>query len=345
MLCPEVWKFSTHKKDASFQIGNYDAKAKKSIDRTIQNNSFNQMVSIILPRCETLPEPVEELIKTADFYLIKDLRLSELVRKDFIEAFIKRGRLTGVSLDTGISNDFENKFYITPDGKLRILICKDLYQILGLEGRAVGQTKDRFEITIDLKNNNFPEQPKLYNRIKNALSNPEIEQFDFQLTWESSKIDSNICPSSIAKFFKDSGYKVEQHSIQTQLSRIDNLRIPNGVFADGHIDSVIAHKIAEYFAFIMLECEMDFAEELNSYQPTFNLNFDNQKSKECVVMHCKGLMSSDFVANLLAVLRPPSTDSEFVILNVNSEQVLSHQANTGLAFICLNHRKYFVYTA
>ncbi|XP_055841680.1 ribonuclease P protein subunit p40-like isoform X2 [Episyrphus balteatus] len=339
MLCPEVWKFNANKNNTLYQTGNYDSKGKKALDKTLQNKFFNRMVSIILPECESIPEPIQQLIKTADYYLVRNLRLCELVRKDFVEAFIKRGRLTGILLQSGIFSESENKVYVTPDGKLNIVICKDLYQSLGLEGRPIGHTKERFEITIDLKNNNFVEQPKLHNRIKNALSNSEIERFDFQLTWES--IDSSICPSSIAKFFKDIGYNVEQHSIQTQLAQKYNLKIPNEAFSKS--DSKIAYQVAEYFGFIMLECDMNSAEELNSYCPSFNLNFDGQQTMGCIILHCKGLMSSDFVSNLFDALRLSSDVSKSVIFNINGEQFPTKR-NTEQTFVWLKDNKYLFFT-
>lgn len=344
MLCPEVWNFNSPKTNSYHQFGNYNDKTKKTLDKAIKNSFFNQMVSIILPGFEAIPKSLENLIETSDYYLVKNLSLNELIRKDFVEAFVKRGKFTGISIKIDCADYFEDIVYLTPDGKLNLIVHKDFYQTLGLEGRSVGKSKERFEITIDLKNNNFIEQPKLYNRIKNALSNPDIGTFDFQLTWQS--IDSTICPSSIAKFFKDIGYKVEQHGIEIKMMRTKNtLTIPNEIVSKNQIDSFTAHQVADYLAFIMLECDTDSGIELNSYCPSLNLNIENGEPMECIVLHLKGLMSSDFVAKLLETLSQVLSTNDFktIILNIIAKQLPSKTAAEQI-LIMLNDNKYFFFT-
>lgn len=54
---------------------------------------FFLQVSIILPESNNIPDSVKDCIsEDSDYYKIKDFHVSELVNKQFIDAFIKNGK-------------------------------------------------------------------------------------------------------------------------------------------------------------------------------------------------------------------------------------------------------------
>lgn len=48
-------------------------------------------ISIILPDTKAIPDTILPFLKDTDHYQIADLPLTELIKKPFIEAFIKKG--------------------------------------------------------------------------------------------------------------------------------------------------------------------------------------------------------------------------------------------------------------
>lgn len=107
----------------------------------------------MIPDTSVNPEEIINTVADTDFYVLKDVKLSEFVTRQFIEGFIKRGKvlkcffflvfilnknifkgeLCALSLDTRI--DFDDCVAITPCGKLQLSVNKETYQCLGLDGK------------------------------------------------------------------------------------------------------------------------------------------------------------------------------------------------------------------
>lgn len=112
-------------------------------------------ISIILPDTKAIPETILSLLKDTDYYQISNLPLTEITKKPFIEAFIKKGKLLkifvmfrkisnkffcfsgqfyGISANTRI--DVDNCVCITPTGICYLSVNKDTYHRLGIEGKV-----------------------------------------------------------------------------------------------------------------------------------------------------------------------------------------------------------------
>lgn len=48
-------------------------------------------ITIVLPDAKTIPESILPLLKDTDHYQVNNFSLTELIKKPFIEAFVKQG--------------------------------------------------------------------------------------------------------------------------------------------------------------------------------------------------------------------------------------------------------------
>ncbi|KAK2586097.1 hypothetical protein KPH14_008378 [Odynerus spinipes] len=205
MLCPEVWNFKPPRHHFHTEKINYK---KTSAPASITKHYFNHVVSITLPGSNDIPDSLKDsILEDSDYYRIKDLCVSELLNKQFIDAFIKKGELTLLTIGNKI--DLHNSIAITPSGTLVISLIYEDFQKLGLEGNTSffdHKTNTRNVVTIDLMAKNFIPGKKNYERVKTALEKRLNQIFDVILMWEPP--DQELCPSSIAAWFYERGYSV-----------------------------------------------------------------------------------------------------------------------------------------
>ncbi|KAL5277459.1 hypothetical protein ACFFRR_002600 [Megaselia abdita] len=288
MLCPEVWSFSAPENIINVKEGVLDGNVEKTL---FEKRFFNEMVSIILPEFNELPKEIASLIESSDYYIVKDLKVSELVSKGFIEAFVKRGKLTAVSAN--ITNNLDDSLVITPVGDLVLTVCRDIYECLGVQGTPIltsKKTKDFYTIHLKLNDISSVTYSNILKRVKDGFSKEVLQNIDLKLFWEPP--NNSVCPSSIAKYFTDLGYEVEQHEIDVKLSLNKHFRAPK-------MDKASIHEIVEYVGLSLLECEIeDLDENLVSYVPEIELG----DQKDTVICHCKGLFTTTFLENILEIL-------------------------------------------
>ncbi|XP_015171729.1 PREDICTED: ribonuclease P protein subunit p40-like [Polistes dominula] len=205
MLSPEVWNFKPPQH--YFNVEKLDNK-KKDVPVIIKKHYFNHVVSLILPQSSNIPDIVTNSISDdSDYYKIKDLHVSELLNKQFIDAFVKKGELTLLAIGNKI--DLSNAIAITPSGILIISLIREDFYKLGLEGNASffdRKINTRNVVEIDLTAEYFQPGKKNYERVKTALENYLDLIFDVILIWEPP--DENLCPSSVAAWFHQRGYSV-----------------------------------------------------------------------------------------------------------------------------------------
>ncbi|XP_072932941.1 ribonuclease P protein subunit p40-like [Epargyreus clarus] len=219
MLCPEVSNFPPPKV-YSFQKQNESI---EKVTNLIQMNNFYKSVIITCPD-ELSTDFVQDIIsEDSDYYRISNCSLTEFVDRDFIEYFVKNGKVTCLSADKNCI--VQNCVAITPDGVLTLHILEFIYQTLGLEGCK--RPHNYYEVKIDLKS------LKHFEKMKNVLS--KLELSDYFLSWEPH--NHKVCPSSIAKYFCDRKISVSVHSITfTKISPEIN-QVPTLV--DAEIDEVV----------------------------------------------------------------------------------------------------------
>lgn len=181
---------------------------KTGIPAVMGTHYFNHSISVVLPDTVTVPDTLRNcLLEDTDYYRINALRVCDLLSTEFIEAFVKKGEVSLLTIGNKI--DLQNSICVTPTGYLLLSLVTEDYQGLGLEGKASSfacKPHTRYVVTINLKNENFVPGKKNYERTRIALEQRLKQTFDVIVSWDPPK--TNLCPSSIAAWFYVRNYDV-----------------------------------------------------------------------------------------------------------------------------------------
>ncbi|GLV41539.1 hypothetical protein CBL_06768 [Carabus blaptoides fortunei] len=317
MLCPEVWKFSAPESNFKETSGHFlpTSGNKLYIPPPLDDFYYTHLVSVVLPNALSLPTNIcDSLSSDSDYYKVTNLSLSELIREEFIEHFIKRGSLTALSIDRRI--DIDNCACITPDGSLIVTLDRKSYQQLGLEGKVSHFTSsltDRYIVRLNLKHDSFTGNRKLYDRTIHCLTE-RLETFTFILSWTPD--DAKLCPSSVAKYLSDRGCSVVLCSTQCVRRCEENVRVPSI-----HEQSAMfsADEFVEWLGMFSLKADMD-ADAFDTYINTYETPTDAVLTKRVQYIQWRGLFTSQQVRKLyeqLAIyVRSASGKSPWVSLYV-----------------------------
>ncbi|KOC61785.1 Ribonuclease P protein subunit p40 [Habropoda laboriosa] len=132
MLSPKVWNFKPPQHHFSIEKRDYK---KIDVPDVVTSHYFNHSVSLVLPDTVRIPDELWTCISDdSDYYRINGLNVFELINKEFIEAFVKTGELTLLSI--GHKIDLDNSVAITPSGHLILSLLTEDFQKLGLEGKV-----------------------------------------------------------------------------------------------------------------------------------------------------------------------------------------------------------------
>ncbi|XP_012262665.2 ribonuclease P protein subunit p40-like [Athalia rosae] len=206
MLCPEVWDFKAPQHN--FKVVKSDSLTKE-VTSAIKNHYFNHSVQVVLPDTVNLPHHIfENFNADSDYYRVNGLQAQELVDKEFVEAFVKKGEVNILAIESRV--DTANSLAVTPSGHLILSLVKEDFQSLGLEGSPSffdRKVKTRFVVTIDLKEEIFTPGKKNYEHVRRCLTNNLHQSFDIILAWNPP--DDKLCPSSVAAWFHKRGYEVK----------------------------------------------------------------------------------------------------------------------------------------
>ncbi|XP_078606789.1 ribonuclease P protein subunit p40-like [Branchiostoma floridae x Branchiostoma japonicum] len=192
--------------------------------KNVEEHHFNHMVELFIPGCAELPPGVQaEFDRCDDYYLIKNVPLTELINKDFIENFVKKGSLYMLSHNTHI--DKHNAYAVLPTGQLLLSVHKDTYEELGLVGQPSQfnrKVKRKFVVEVDLTQDIFVPGKKNYERVKQGFQRTELKA-DFLISWKPE--GTRQLAGSILSHFQGS-YECEKHSQAQQTSRHTDLLLP-----------------------------------------------------------------------------------------------------------------------
>ncbi|XP_047108216.1 ribonuclease P protein subunit p40-like isoform X3 [Schistocerca piceifrons] len=133
MLSPEIWSFSSPCSKLSSKVLKEEDDAEKS-HAIVSSHHFNHMISVVIPDTLSVPSSiVDALLEDCAYYRIFAVPAVELINRNFLDAFVRRGELTLLSDNTRI--DVDDSIAVTPNGLLILSLNKGTYQQLGLEGR------------------------------------------------------------------------------------------------------------------------------------------------------------------------------------------------------------------
>uniref|UniRef100_F6U311 Ribonuclease P/MRP 40kDa subunit n=1 Tax=Xenopus tropicalis TaxID=8364 RepID=F6U311_XENTR len=158
----------------------------------VQSHYYNCSVSLLLPECASLPEHIKRTVDNfGRYYLVRNLPLHEFVKEDFINTFVKKG-------------------------KLILSVDKDTYEELGLQGKPSlysGKNPLRYIIKIDLTEEGLAPGGKKFQRLNWAFTEKKPLKCDFLLAW-----DNTGAPSILSYFCK---YTVKEcnFKITSRISR------------------------------------------------------------------------------------------------------------------------------
>ncbi|CAL7943331.1 unnamed protein product [Xylocopa violacea] len=205
MLSPEIWNFKPPQHHFSIEKNDYK---RTNIPDTVKLHYFNHSVSVILPDTVRIPDELQTCIsEDSDYYRVNGLNVSELINKEFIEAFVKKGELTLLTIGNKI--DLDNLVALTPSGFLVLSLVTEDFQKLGLEGKGSffdRKVHTRYVVTIDLKSESFTPGKKNYEHVRTSLKERFNQKFDVIVSWNPP--DVNLCPSSVAAWFHKREYNV-----------------------------------------------------------------------------------------------------------------------------------------
>ncbi|XP_012230065.1 ribonuclease P protein subunit p40-like isoform X1 [Linepithema humile] len=258
MLCPKYnFKPPPHK----FFIEKYDFR-KRSVPMPMKTHYFNHSISVVLPDTVTVPTRLQNcLLIDTNYYQVNGLRACDLLYREFIEAFVKKGEVN--LLTVGVKIDLESSICLTPSGHLVLSLIDAHYQALGLEGRVsffASKSRTRYVVVIDLNDENFIPGNKNFERVRIALKKRLSQNFNVIVSWHPSQY--NVCPSSIAAWFEKLDYTVDLASQRFSQRTEYSLMIPT-LQDECNID-----KFFEWLGIFSTDCKLSNGEtdDANPYK-------------------------------------------------------------------------------
>ncbi|KAL1124087.1 hypothetical protein AAG570_001857 [Ranatra chinensis] len=165
------------------------------------------------------------MLQDSQYYMLLSVPVVYFVSTTFIDAFVKTGEVTALSVKTNLDTD--NCVALTPSGHLVLSLAREEFQRLGIDkGPAVNILPgcDFTQIHLDLKKECFTPGKNNYERVKKQLSLATTLSFDFLLSWEPK--DERICPSSIAAYFDSLGVGVKECTPKEIRRNEYNIKVP-----------------------------------------------------------------------------------------------------------------------
>lgn len=175
----------------------------------------------------------------------------------------------------------------------------------------------RTDIRLNLLDPNLSPDTKHYARVCAGLRSDALAPVAMRIAWQPPA-DSGACPSSVAKYFADAGYRVRLMRTERQQHAEYGLRVPLlGRDADGeptepepelepktdksgeHRFYATAADVVEYVGMLSLGCEL----EADTYLSGYRCAGRSMAVGNAAVGQWRGLFTGATVAALLAALR------------------------------------------
>ncbi|XP_052122700.1 ribonuclease P protein subunit p40 isoform X2 [Frankliniella occidentalis] len=293
MLAPEVWAFDPPA--STLKVVQGTVESCKDVQDLIKSHPLNHFVSVVLPDTPQVPQDILEVLSSDnEYYKVIDIPAHELVEKEFIDAFVKRGQITALSIDSLV--DLDNCLSLTPDGHLVLSLIKESYQELGLEGKATlskGKDHQRYIVSLDLTASHFIPGKRNYERAHSALKNC-LQPFNLVLSWDPP--DGKICPSSVASYLCGRGLTVEVCKPRCVQRRDFNVAVPQLYPDEKECD---IQEMMEWLGSFSLNIQRPESEFLSSYQSPE----ETQDVGQVAYLSWEGLFTTSQVLRLFESVR------------------------------------------
>uniref|UniRef100_A0A8C2UXD1 Ribonuclease P/MRP subunit p40 n=1 Tax=Chinchilla lanigera TaxID=34839 RepID=A0A8C2UXD1_CHILA len=209
----------------------------------VETHYHNYKVSFLIPECGLPSKELKNLVmEMGPYYFVKNLPLHELITHEFINTFVKKGKLI-LSLD------------------------KDTYEETGLQGRPSkysGRKIMKFIVSIDLMDLSFNLDSKKYERISWCLKEKKPLRFDFLLAWHQTGAEESTMMSYFSK------YQIQERQPRVAVSTLRNLQCPelrSGELRGEPEASCGAPELFDWLGAVL--CDVDLNNEPNNFISTY----------------------------------------------------------------------------
>uniref|UniRef100_T1E897 Putative ribonuclease p 40kda n=1 Tax=Anopheles aquasalis TaxID=42839 RepID=T1E897_ANOAQ len=366
MLCPELWRFPqpTFSRTTVTCPSWTEGKTSDKIRREIRARQFNSTVSIVLPVCQKseVDELDRELRATTRpgsyCCLVRQCPLVELLRQEFLEAFVRRGRIFAISATGRLETD--DCVALTPDGILLLNLHRETFQRLGLSDSLVTQRKGKYVVKLDLMLTS-PETTGSGPRIERVRERFEAESLacDLLIRWlpptDCSTMlgvtpELTISPASLERYLTVArGLTVVQvPAINYKRRDLNDEAVP--LLSRDKNDECCTHdELLEYFGMLVLDCDTVEEEYLSEYTLDGN-RIENDAATRNWHIQINGMVSPMEVEGLVDTLAkfvtnrinesPPQAGVLWVGLHVqchsNVPSSRGDQGEKGMGWNCEN---------
>lgn len=306
-------KFETKFKKSSISSLKTD---EKSVQRLCKNIQLSKIISVFIPEIITL-----ESLKST-YYTIDDFKVADIFTKNFIDGYVLSGDLCCVST----YEDYENCQILLSEKKLVIRLDKELYYSLA----AIHLTKfikksdnDKLYVTfeVDMTDGNAC-------KIRNEFLSEEIDKLSIKFLWKPA--DSDICPSSLAKFLTDMGYDVKDNENNYLDNSMFSIKIPKLPLTKQLTDENYDEwsDITENISMLMLGCDTD---EMSS-----NKQHEYIKIRSATTLHYKGFIPCSIILDLFKEIQNILTENSsipYIAISSIPQSHLQRNFHAKLLFI------------
>ncbi|KAB7499302.1 Ribonuclease P protein subunit p40, partial [Armadillidium nasatum] len=281
-------------------------------------------VMIHVPNTSTLPNNIIDVLKEdKSFYCIKNLPVQCLCEDDFIKAFIKcdwnvlplyalifslpvdlvkvymilkgpfqkMGRIYAYTAD--IRLDLDDCAALTPSGDLFLLLNRFKYNELGISGKLSSHIlrfpTHRYLVEIKTNEDCFISGKKIYEKTHRSLASCSLI-FDFYITWQP--YDKSVCPSSIAKYFHEKGFQVEELFPLYKQTWKSDLKIPKLKNLENNFDH---NDLLEWLGMCSVDIDSNIINEICME--------DTSELSPLIVSHFEGFYTPSDIQDVIQELR------------------------------------------
>ncbi|XP_066904681.1 ribonuclease P protein subunit p40 isoform X1 [Halyomorpha halys] len=252
------------------------------------------VVAVFPDTLQIWPKVKECLSHDSDYYLFSDFQIYHFIDYGFIEAFVKKGELTALSVDKML--DVENCCCLTPSGILVLSLQRNHFLKLGIEQGPAVKIKNidnRNLIFINLKEECFNPKKKNFQRVYNRLKATNLKM-DIILLWEPE--DIKVCPSSVASYFHGKGINCHECNINYGEKRNYEVMLPK--FNTSNVE------MFEWLGIHLLGGpEINDDDNTQEYLSTYQCPEDSEIIGQVLTLQWAGLVSSKRILKLLNIMR------------------------------------------
>ncbi|KAK3603401.1 hypothetical protein CHS0354_009381 [Potamilus streckersoni] len=286
-----------------FEKSNFNDKKSRHLQH-ITDHYFNYSVETMLPGCGILPLDIQMPLTEVEAFVSYMVPLAQIIRPDFLEGFVRRGKLHILSHGTQI--DTQDCAALLPTGMLILNLTKDSYEQLGIEGKVAnfGDRKTcKYVIEINVKDPTFVPGKKLYERIKRCLTEHLNLKFDFLLTWGPE--DEKVSSASVQYYFQCNGFVCNRLPIRRKQREYVDLAVPVISSDNPTGEAECCCDSMEFYEWLGA-CATDVdlsATSLDSYTSSYTCPSPREQKDRCVTWVCRGMLTCDSIIDVLTKLR------------------------------------------